>query len=121
MMDYDKISQLRIDEWIWVIIIFLSIMNIFGDECEKDFCIYHNTIKKKQAKKIFIFTLFISLLIYLYLEKIRYKNLVSCRLNKQNTIFWEIRCFGGFLVIIATLLFLYCQIVEPDPQNPLIV
>ena len=34
-MNNDKERELRVDEWIWVIFIILSIFNIFGDELEK--------------------------------------------------------------------------------------
>ena len=121
MMDYSRICELNTDEWIWVLFIFLSIMNIFGDECEKDFCFFHVKKKKIISRKIFIFTLFISLLIYFYLEDKRREKLRMCIKNKQNTYFPKIRYFAGIFIIIATLLFLYCQIFEPDPVNPGVV
>ena len=121
MIDYKKIHELKIDEWIWVIFIILSIVNIFGDECEMDYCVNHFYQKKITSKKIFTTTLFFSLLIYLYLEYQRYQKLKNCIREKQNTSIWELRCFGGFLIIVATLLFLYCQVVESDPVNPGIV
>ena len=118
-MNNDKrIGELKIDEFIWVIFIALSAINIFGDECECDYCLYHNQQKKLLSKKIFTFTIFISLLIYSFLEYQRYEKLKMSRINKQNISICEMRCFGGALVIVATLLFLYCQIVESDPVNP---
>lgn len=121
MIDYDRMNELKIDEWIWVIFIFLSIMNIFGDECEKDYCVTHSYQEKTRAKKIFTFTVFVSLQIYLYFEYQRYQHLQDCQIKQQDTSLWKMRCLGGFLVIIATLLFLYCQIVEPTPINPGVV
>ena len=121
MDDKKRICELEIDEFIWGAFIILSFFNICGDECEKGYCIEHDLKKKKYSKYIFIFTLSSSLFIYLYLEYYRYSKLNYAKIKKQNIAIWEIRCFGGILVVIATLLFLYCQIVEPDPENPLIV
>ena len=117
MVDYDRIYELKIDEWVWVLFIFLSLLNIIGDECEKNYCIYKTIMKKNISKDIFIFTIFSSLVIYIYLEKKRLDKLLYSRKLNNNTFLWELRCFGGLLVIIATVLFLYCQVVDSvDPQ-----
>ena len=121
MMDYNRIHELKIDEWIWIIFIILSSLNIFGDECEKRYCITDNNYQKKISKCIFTFTIFCSLLIYLYLEYQRYYHLKDCFNKKQNTLIWELRCFGGFLVIVATLLFLYCQVVDSRQSDSLVL
>ena len=118
MYDYDRVCELKIDEWIWVLFIILSSLNIFGDECEKNYCISHSGRGKDISKRVFSFTIFSSLFIYLYLEYQRYNHLVDCINKQQNTSLWKVRCFGGLLVIIATILFLYCQLVESDPVNP---
>ena len=68
MIDYKRVHELRIDEGIWIIFIILSIINIFGDEYEKDYCIHHIYQEKVISKNIFTFTVFISLCIYLFLE-----------------------------------------------------
>ena len=121
MIDCKRMSELQVDEVVWIIFILLSLMNIFGDECERDYCVFHYEWEKKLSKNIFTFTIFISLLLYFYLEYQRYQKLIHCKKNHQNSSFWEIRCFGGMLVIIATILFLYCQIVDENPVNPFVV
>lgn len=121
MSDDKRIKELRIDEFIWVIFVIISILNVFGDECEKDYCKNHVYEKKIRSKKIFTFTIFVSLLVYLFLEYQRYEKLKLSKIKNQNISICEMRCFGGALVIVATVLFLYCQIVETDPVNPSIL
>ena len=121
MSDDKRIGELKIDEFIWVVFVILSVINIFGDECEKDYCKNHVYEQKIRSKRIFTFTIFASLLIYLYLEYQRFNHYSECKIKGQNTSIWELRCFGGALVIVATVLFLYCQIVETDPANPSIL
>ena len=117
----NKLKELKNDEYIWLIFIIISIFNILGDEYEKKYYIYHIKKEKQQSKKIFTITLFISLLIYIYLENQRINHLKECIIKNQNTLFWQIRCFGGILIITSTLLFLYCQILEPEPENSMIL
>ena len=118
MMDYNRIHELKIDEVIWVIFIFLNVLNIIGDECECCYCTYQSDLMKNTSKNIFSFTIFISLLIYFYFEYQRYYKFKQCKIKHQDSHLWGIRCFGGFLVIIATILFLYCQIVDSGSVNP---
>ena len=118
MIDSDRIKELKIDEWIWIIFIILSAMNIFGDECEKRYCTTHIYPMKDTSHKVFTFTIFVSLLIYLYLEYQRCYHLSVAKVKHENILLWEVRCFGGFFVIISSILFLYCQVVEDAPTNP---
>ena len=114
----NKVQELRIDEWIWVTFIILSVLNIFGDECEKDFCLKHDINKDKLAKKIFTFTVFVSLLIYSYLAYQRYSNLQAKWNTNQNTFLDEMRFFGSILVVVASFIFLYYQLETTSASNP---
>lgn len=117
----NKIKELKIDEWIWVIFIILSILNIWGDECEKDYYFHQEELKDETAKKIFTFTVFISLCIYLYLLYQRYQKVKMAKILKEDANLCEVRLFGSILVVIATILFLYCQVEEHAATNPSIV
>ena len=59
-MNNQKEKELTIDEWIWIIFIILSIMNILGDELEKKF------YRERVIQKYFYFNRPYFLL-YLYL------------------------------------------------------
>ncbi|MCI6265228.1 MAG: hypothetical protein MR598_00085 [Erysipelotrichaceae bacterium] len=121
MKNQDQLTELKIDEWIWITFIALSLLNIFGDEYEKDYCLNNDIEKDRIAKKIFTFTVFISLLIYLYLAYQRYHKVKKLRLQCQDSKIWETRLFGSMLVVLATILFLYCQIEDTNASNPSIV
>lgn len=116
--DNNKIKELRIDEWIWVIFIILSVLNIFGDECEKDCCINYDANKDSLAKKIFTFTVFVSLLIYCYLAYQRYSRVKLKHQYQQESSLDELRFFGSILVVIASIIFLYYQLETTTPENP---
>ena len=40
-VDRERVNELVIDEWIWVVFIILSALNITGDEQEKKYCLLH--------------------------------------------------------------------------------
>ena len=63
----DIINDLKIDEFIWIIFITLSILNIIGDKYLIEYYTYNDNNKNKQAKDIFTLSVSITLIIYLYL------------------------------------------------------
>ena len=68
-IDRERVSELVIDEWIWVAFIILSALNIGGDELEKKYCYHQKVVENEMdlSKKIFTLTVFGSFLIYIYL------------------------------------------------------
>ena len=117
-IDIERVSELVIDEWIWVIFIILSVLNISGDELEKKYCYYHQETAKTNSKKIFKLTVFSSFLIYCYLA---YKNCCKyqkLKLHNKDTSLIGTRCIGSILVVIASFLFLTAQLKSEEPTNP---
>ena len=116
--DQKRVKELVIDEWIWVVFIILSALNISGDEVEKHWCYYHEKRDKEISRKIFTFTVFASFLIYLYLAYKNYNKYKNACNGKQNTSLFEARFLASSLVVIASSIFLYAQCKDKQPQNP---
>jgi len=117
-IDNERVNELVIDEWIWVVFIILSALNIGGDELEKEYCYNHEDAIKSRAKKIFKLTVFISFLIYLYLAYKNCKKYHKIKKNNQDTNLIGTRCFASILVAIASFLFLTAQLKDEIPTNP---
>lgn len=113
-----EIKELKIDEFIWVVFILLGIANIVGDECKKKYYVKDDDKSEELARKIFLVTLFISLIIYVYISYLRYKRLKRCYENGTDSFCAEARMFASIMVVIASGIFLYCQIKESNPVNP---
>lgn len=121
MNNTEQVIDLNIDEFIWVVFIFLSILNICGDELEKKCIISDDNNKKELAKKIFTITVFISLLIYIYFANRNYKNIKKAKLNNGDTKLLELRFLGSILVVVGVILLLYFQINSSSANNPSII
>lgn len=116
--DINRVNELVVDEWIWVVFIILSILNIGGDELEKKYCYQHDTKIKRRAKKIFNLTVFVSFLIYFYLAIKNCKKYLNAKGANQDTHLISVRCFGSMLVVIASCMFLLAQLSECGLDNP---
>ena len=117
-MNNDRVNELIIDEWIWGIFIILSILNISGDELEKN-CYFnydYNTMKK--SKNIFRFTVFCSFLIYLYLAYKNYNKYHILKTLGKDTSLASTRVIASILVVIASSLYLTAQLNDKVPTNP---
>ena len=117
-VDRERVNELVIDEWIWVVFIILSALNITGDECEKKYCYNQSIHEKTRAKNIFTLTVFVSFLIYFYLA---YKN--CCKYQKakysnKDTNLISTRCLASILVVIVSSLFLTAQLKDRVATNP---
>lgn len=119
-IDRERVSELVIDEWIWVAFIILSALNIGGDELEKKYC-YHKKVVENEmdlSKKIFTLTVFGSFLIYIYLAYRNCKKYNKLKQCNDDISLIRIRCFASLLVVFASLLFLYAQLHDKVPTNP---
>ena len=121
-MDYDyALKELYIDEWIWIIFIVLSLLNIFGDELKKDDVRLGSNNNDYLSRRIFTFTVFVSLIVYIYIANRNYRNLKIVVCQGMDTRLHELRLLGSILVVVGVLLFLYFQLNSSASNNPSIV
>lgn len=116
-----KLVELREDEWVWVIFIILSIFNICGDELEKKFYMKNDNTSRELSKGIFTLTVLISFFLYIYLSYKKYKVLKYNRENNLRVDICEKRFIASILVVVASFLYLYCQVNDSDDINPSLV
>lgn len=117
-MNNNKINELKIDEYIWIIFIILSTLNIMGDESEKKYYITNDINEDKKAKEIFTFTVAVSFILYLYFAKRNYQTVKKLRKYNCDSSLHEIRLIGSIFIVIGVLLVLYFQINDNTANNP---
>lgn len=109
MKDNNELREVTINEWIWVIFVILSLANIYGDELEK-ITLKENEKHNDKAKKIFLTTASVALIIYFYFVINSYNKLMIAKSKNKNTKLREINLLGNTLVFIGALLLIYFNI-----------
>ncbi len=111
------IKRLNFENFIWVIFIIISILDIYGDELIKKSIRENDVNSDLKAKKIFTIILYVSILAYIYFL---IRNYYDYKKHPQSDLYY-IRLFGSILVLTGSICFLYFQIkstrVTSSPSN----
>lgn len=110
-----KVKELEFEKVLWWIVIFLSALNIYGDNLEQLFFKNNNIGAEKKAKKIFIFTITVSLIIYLYYVYRNYKYYNVSKFKRNETFLYLIRLIGSIFVVVGVIFILYYEVKEKTP------
>ena len=102
-----EINGLNIEIVLSIIFIFISLINIYGDQIQKKFLITGERNDEKKARKIFAIALIISIFIYLYFIYRNYNDLQDAIKNNQSVPQSYIRLFGSILILVGALCILY--------------
>ena len=110
-----EVKELEFEKVLWWIVIFLSALNIYGDNLEQLFFKNNNIGAEKKAKKIFIFTITVSLIIYLYYVYRNYKYYSVSKFKRNETFLYLIRLIGSIFVVVGVIFILYYEVKEKTP------
>jgi len=109
MKDNNELREVTINEWIWMIFVILSLANIYGDELEK-YSLQEQEKHDEKARKIFLTTASVALLIYLYFVINAYNKLKRAKALNKDTNIQEINLLGQSLVFLGACLLIYSNI-----------
>jgi len=110
---YNEIIQ---DEIILGIFIFLNVLNFYADEVEKECLVSRNRNLLRYSKDIIIFTLMITLLIYIYFAVNNYKDMINNQ-DSPNGYIFNVRYIGSILVVLGLGCLLYFRIKTRGGQD----
>lgn len=103
----EEIKRLNFEDLLWVLFVFLSIANIFGDYNEKEFLKTNDSDFKTRANKIFEITLVITFFIYIYFLVRNYHAYQNASLENKNL--YLIKTLGSSFLIAGIVLLIYFQ------------
>lgn len=109
-----EIKNLQIDQGLSGIFILLSIATIIGDYFVEKYYINNDENAYKSAKKIFIASLLISLLIYIYFLKNSRNDYYEQIMNKKESFPHLIRLIGSVLLVVGIACLLYFQATDNE-------
>ncbi len=110
-----KVKELEFEKVLWWVVIFLSALNIYGDNLEQLFFKNNNIGAEKKAKRIFVFTITVSLIIYLYYVYRNYKYYSVSKFKRNDTFLYLIRLIGSIFVVVGVIFILYYEVKEKTP------
>lgn len=119
-MDYKelnkKLKQLKIEDFIWIIYIWIIFMSWYANSLERRYFIYNEIESREKYRKMMILIFSILIIIYLYFFKDSYDSLKDIKPNdssvKKNLTYMSF--IGSLLITISGFIFLYIAIKDEE-------
>lgn len=113
---YEKLKQLKTEDYIWLIYIGIIIMSWYSNNLERKYFIYNDIKSKEDYRKIMILIFSILLVIYLYFVKDSFFDLKTLKpydsaKKKDLTL---LSFIGSLLIAISGFIFLYIAIMDEE-------
>lgn len=112
----NKLKQLDIEDFIWLIYIGIIIMSWYSNSLERDFFVNNNETSKIKYRNIIIIIFSVLVAVYIYFFKDSLddvKNLKPTDSKKKRNLI-SISFIASTLILISGLMFLYIAIEDED-------
>lgn len=112
----NKLKELSIEDFIWLIYIGIIFMSWFANSLERDYYVNNNELSKDKYRTIMIIIFSILIVVYTYffidsLEDVKSLKVTDSN-NKKNLI--SLSFIGSTLILISGLIFLYIAIADEE-------
>jgi len=111
-----KLKQLRIEEFVWIVYIGIIILSFFSNHLERQYFIYNDLESKEKYRKTMILIFSILIVVYLYFLKDSFNDLKSIKPydSERKKNFLYLSFLGSLLIAISGFIFLYIAIKDED-------
>ena len=112
----DKLKQLKIEDFIWVIYIGIIALSYYSNYLEKKYYVYNDLNSKDKYRSIMILIFSILIIVYYYFLSDSYKsikNLYDCDTEKKKRLVY-LSFLASLLIFISGLIFLYIAVSDTD-------
>jgi NADH:ubiquinone oxidoreductase subunit 2 (subunit N) len=106
----NDITRLNFEDSLLILFIILSLLNILGNQNEKNYIKTNNTIYKHNANDIFKFTIIVTIIIYSYYFIRNYNSYTKAK--EKNKHIFIIKLLGTSFLIAGAVCLLYFQSKE---------
>ena len=112
----DKLNDIKIENYIWVIYIFIIILSWYANSKEKNFLINQDEKSRKEYQNLLILIFTILVIIYYYFAKSSYDDIKKLKINDTNKkiLLTYMSFLGSFLVLISGIIFLTIAINDEN-------
>lgn len=105
--DSNDILRLNFENFIWIVFITISVLNIIADNDEKKYINTNDSVYKTEANNIFELTISITFLIYIYFA-IRNNNALKKADDSQKSLY-SVKFIGSVFLIVGSICLIYFQ------------
>ena len=112
----EKLKQLKIEDFIWIIYIGIIFLSWYSNSLEKDYYCFNNLESKKEYRKIIITIFAILVIVYSYFLIDAYNSLKNINENtkEETKKLLYLSFLASSLIFISGLIFLYIAIKDED-------
>ena len=112
----EKLKQLNIEDFIWLIYIFIIFLSWYSNSLERKYFIYNDQQSKEKYRKIMIFIFSVLVVVYIYFLKDSFGDLKNIDINysdeKKKLLFLSF--IASLLIAISGFIFLYIAVKDED-------
>ena len=112
----DKLKELKIENFIWIIYIGIIFLSWFSNFLEKKYFIYNDLESKEKYRKIMIFIFSILIIVYYYFLQDSYKSVkeLKCIDTQKKKDLINLSFIASLFIFISGIIFLYIAINDEE-------
>ena len=112
----DKLKDIKTENYIWLIYIGIIILSFYANSNEKEYILYNDFKSKKEYQNLLINIFIILLVIYYYVSKDSYDDLINLDENEtdKKKFLTLLSFIGSALILISGIIFLGISIVDDN-------
>ena len=112
----NKISQLNIEDFIWIIYLLIIIMSYYSNHLERNYYLTNNISDKERYRTIMIIIFSILIVVYVYFLKSSVNDLNNLKptdsLKKRKLV--TLSFIASLFIAVSGFIFLYIALVDED-------
>lgn len=112
----DRLQDIRIENYIWVIYIIIIFISWYANSKEKKFILYNDEVNRREYQNLLVLIFSILLIIYYYFTKSSYDDLNELTINDSNKkiILTYASFIASLLIFISGMIFLTIAIMDEE-------
>lgn len=112
----DRLQDIRIENYIWVIYIIIIFISWYANSKEKKFILYNDEVSRMEYQNLLVLIFSILLIIYYYFTKSSYDDLNELTINDSNKkiILTYASFIASLLILISGMIFLTIAIMDEE-------
>ena len=112
----DRLQDIRIENYIWVIYIIIIFISWYANSKEKKFILYNDEASRREYQILLVLIFSILLIIYYYFTKSSYDDLNELTINDSNKkiILTYASFIASLLIFISGMIFLTIAIMDEE-------